>query len=98
MPQRAPKPEPLKRRRAGGVRGVTAEWIRAPSAALERAEVERLLVRLCGSDPVLLGRAIAAALPDETRSATLASIYRAEGAVRAATAGRATKLAGVAAN
>jgi len=58
-----------------------------------------LLVRLCGSDPVLLGRAIAAALPDETRSATLASVYRAEGAVRAATAaGRATKLAGVAAN
>jgi hypothetical protein len=68
--------------------------------ALERAEVERLLVRLCGSDPVPLGRAIAAALPDETRSASLASIYRAEGAVRAAAtaAGRATKLAGVAAN
>ena len=68
--------------------------------ALERAEVERLLARLCGSDPVLLGRAIAAALPDETRSATLASIYRAEGAVRAAAAeaGQATRLAGTAAN
>jgi len=68
--------------------------------ALERPEVERLLARLCGSDPVLLGRAIAAALPDETRSATLASIYRAEGAVRAAAteAGRATRFAGTTAN
>jgi len=68
--------------------------------ALERAEVERLLARFCGSDPVLLERAIAAALPDETRSATLASIYRAEGAVRASAteARRAARLAGTAAS
>jgi ATPase family associated with various cellular activities (AAA) len=54
--------------------------------ALDRTETERLLARLCGSESALFGRAVAAALPQGTRSATLASIYRAEGAVRAAAA------------
>jgi hypothetical protein len=54
--------------------------------ALDRAEVERLLARLCGSESALFERAVAAALPQGTRSATLASIYRAEGAVRASAA------------
>jgi hypothetical protein len=86
--------------RLSASRSIAKVLYTADTRALERAEVERLLARLCGSDPVLLGRAIAAALPDETRSTTLASIYRAEGAVRAAAteAGRATRLAGTAAN
>ena len=52
--------------------------------ALEPAEVERLLARLCGPDSGLLGRALVAALPREARSATLAATYRAEAAARAA--------------
>jgi len=82
--------------RAAAFRGATSPSVRF--RALEQAEVERLLVRLCGSDPVLLGRAIAAALAGRDRSATLASIYRAEGAVPLQQPQRSgDKLAGVAA-
>ncbi len=51
--------------------------------ALERPEVERLLACLCGSDAAQIGSVLAAALPADTRSATLASIYRAVYAVNA---------------
>jgi hypothetical protein len=44
--------------------------------ALYRPEVERLLARLCGPDTAHIAQVLAAALPPETRSATLASIYR----------------------
>jgi hypothetical protein len=45
--------------------------------ALNRPEVERLLASLCGSDAAQFAHVLAVALPPETRSATLASIYRA---------------------
>jgi hypothetical protein len=45
--------------------------------ALDRVEVERLLARLCNADPTQVGQILAAALPPEAHSATLASIYRA---------------------
>jgi hypothetical protein len=51
--------------------------------ALERAEVERLLARLCGSSSDALARALALALPREARSAALASVYRAADTVQA---------------
>ncbi len=54
--------------------------------ALERTEAERLLARLCGAESALFAQALAAALPRDTRSATLASIYRAADTVRAAAA------------
>ncbi len=49
--------------------------------ALDRAQVERLLVRLCNSDPAQFSQVLAAALPSEAHSVTLASIYRALDAV-----------------
>jgi hypothetical protein len=65
--------------------------------ALDRAEVQRLLGRLCGSesaDLALAARILAAALPGVATSATLAAIYRAEGNVRAtAQAGQAAAVA-----
>jgi hypothetical protein len=51
--------------------------------ALERAEVERLLARLCGPDSSVFARALAVALPREARSATVASVYRAADAAHA---------------
>ena len=51
--------------------------------ALERPQAERLVARLCGSDSLLAERVLKAALSGS--SATLASIYRAEAAERAAT-------------
>jgi hypothetical protein len=51
--------------------------------ALERAEVERLLARLCAANSARFARALALALPREARSATLASIYRAADTARA---------------
>ena len=45
--------------------------------ALSPPEVARLLVRVCGSDEARVGRVLAAALPPDAKSATLASIYRA---------------------
>jgi hypothetical protein len=50
--------------------------------ALERVEVERLLLPLCSADSSLIARVLAAALPNGTRSATVASIYRAESELR----------------
>jgi hypothetical protein len=44
--------------------------------ALDRAEIERLLACLCGSNTAQIAQVLAAALPPETRSATLASVYR----------------------
>lgn len=56
--------------------------------ALERTEVERLLAHLCGPDAALLEAAVAVALPEGARSATLASIHRAaKSTVRAAARG-----------
>jgi hypothetical protein len=52
--------------------------------ALERAEVERLLGRLCGANSAAFARALAVALPREARSTTLASVYRAADAAHAA--------------
>lgn len=54
--------------------------------ALERTEVERLLARLCGADSAVFARALAAVLPRDARSATLASVYRAVETTRAAAA------------
>ena len=51
--------------------------------ALDRQEVERLLGRLCGSDTAQIAQVLASALPSETRSSTLASIYRSFEGVRA---------------
>jgi len=51
--------------------------------ALERPEVEQLLACVYGSDAAQIGSVLAAALPAEVRSATLASIYRAVAAVNA---------------
>lgn len=45
--------------------------------ALDRAEAEKLIERLCGSREALLAQVAARALPPGTRSATLAAIYRA---------------------
>jgi hypothetical protein len=45
--------------------------------ALDRLEVERLLTCLCASDAAQYRHALAAALPPEAQSATLASVYRA---------------------
>ncbi|MGH8148413.1 MAG: hypothetical protein ACRETB_00340 [Steroidobacteraceae bacterium] len=50
--------------------------------ALERAEAARLLARLCGRDPALLERTLVDAFPPGARSATLATLYRAEAARR----------------
>lgn len=63
--------------------------------ALERAEVERLLASLCGSDAAQFGRVLASALPPEARAATLASIYSALDAVNAEGAPRPAGLAEV---
>jgi hypothetical protein len=52
--------------------------------ALERAEAERLIARVSGSDTAMFRAALSAALPGETRSATLAVIYRAAMDARAA--------------
>lgn len=54
--------------------------------ALERAEAERLLTRLCATGSDAVARALAAALPRDARSATLASIYRAADTAGAAVA------------
>jgi hypothetical protein len=61
--------------------------------ALERPEVERLIALLCGSNAAQFGRVLAAALPPEARSATLASIYSALDAVSAEAAARIASLA-----
>jgi len=52
--------------------------------ALEGVEIERLLLPLCGADSSLIAPVLAAALPSGTRSATVASIYRAESELRTA--------------
>lgn len=50
--------------------------------ALEREEAARLLTRICGEDQARVDRILADALPPGTRSATLATLYRAEAAQR----------------
>ena len=60
--------------------------------ALERPEAERLIACLCASDAAQFGRVVAAALPAEARTVTLASIYS---ALDAESAQDAPRLAGL---
>ena len=50
--------------------------------ALESAEVDRLVMRLCGTDGRLFKRLLSTVLAGDARSATLAAIYRAADAER----------------